>query len=127
MTYDSNALTKTALLGTAGMTVLAILSKIPCIGVIFGCVMFFAYIAVGVSYGRFLKEKGIPVEMIPTAVYGGIAAAIASLIPNLITASVGDEFFLIKGISIGFAIIFGAAWAFILGAAGGGFYGLYVE
>jgi hypothetical protein len=111
---DKNAFFKTALGGTLALTLLAIFSNIGWIGWVFGCLMLPAFIFTGAMYGYFFKQSGRKVEMIPTAVYGGLATALASVLPLLVSDGI-------------LALCCGVWVTGLLGALGGMFYAIFED
>jgi len=127
MPLDTSAFTKSVFFGAIGVLGLVILAQIPCIGWIFSLLSLLAYLAIGASYGSFTKQNGFKAEVVPTMVYGAIAAAVASIVPIVLTSLFGADSALGFLIGTPFAICFGAMGTGFLGGIGGAVYGALAE
>jgi hypothetical protein len=121
MQLNSNAFTKTVVVGTVSVVGLTVLSWLPC-GDVFSCLTLFMYVLIGAAYGYFARQQGAKPDLPTGAVWGGAAAAISSLIPILMMAFGGSDSFIVATLCSGFLFVFCGFFTFALGAVGGALY-----
>lgn len=97
---DTSALTRSVIIGTIALSVLAIPGAIPVLGFfIFCCMILPGLFLIGASYSHFAKQNGQKVEVIPAAMGGGLATGLSTILPTIIGAV----------ISVFFSTAFGSA------------------
>nr|MBN1228189.1 hypothetical protein [Anaerolineae bacterium] len=84
MKLDTNALLKAAGIGAGGALVLALLGRIPYVGIACCCLVYLGFAGVGVLYTVFARQNNTPLDAGPMALGGAIAGAISGLLMGIV-------------------------------------------